>query len=439
MCEPHPILDAQMWNQEESGLLEEQLRRQLLAFEMPQESQKWSEQEIGLLEELLRRHGQEPMVLPSHSKDSVQVLAFEAPQESPSLPMRPQEPLRYRPALERAVAELLEEEQRQQQQQQPKVTTGSWISHALSTHRAEEMISASGFGCVNTIVKNAATRRESVVAASFSDANITIAGDAATKTVSMVAAGSGGIVTIESEAAAASASLVQHQQVATTSWVAQAELEGLALPPDLIRKSAHAARFAQMQMQMEEQVEAGSANLQDSSESLFGGVHGMVLQEGMILEGGKTQKGAMQEPLTEVPRECILPEGAWQEGQGRASMQLASAGELTGPDSLNSAVNASPPASPTTPAAAAATGAAVVAAGAAAVSTARVAAGAFPPTVFFLPTFPGFCCIPAAPGACYEMGKGHAFTAQQPPATCAPLIGLDKVPRWSKLRGVREE
>ncbi|GJP38034.1 hypothetical protein CLOM_g22469 [Closterium sp. NIES-68] len=52
--------------------------------------------------------------------------------------------------------------------------------------------------------------------------------------------------TIEGDATAA---LVQQQQVAVENWVAQAELAGLTLPPDLIQQSAHAALFAQMQIQ----------------------------------------------------------------------------------------------------------------------------------------------------------------------------------------------
>ncbi|CAI5978319.1 unnamed protein product [Closterium sp. NIES-65] len=137
---------------------------------------------------------QEPVALPPHSKDSSKV-----------------------PALERAVAELLEEEQRQQ-------AVDRWIAQALSASSTERILEAP-----ERLSASAPERLMSV-------------------------SGSGGINMVNRDAAAP-ASLVQQQQVATTSWVAQAELAGLALPPDLIRESALAAQFALRQMQ--EQSEFG--------------------------------------------------------------------------------------------------------------------------------------------------------------------------------------
>ncbi|CAI5506686.1 unnamed protein product [Closterium sp. Naga37s-1] len=330
------------------------------------------------------------------------------------------------------------------------------------------------------------------MSAGFGDANTTIDEAAATVKESPVSAGSagsggsGGINTVNRDAAA-SASLVQQQQVATASWEAQAELAGL--PPDLIRESVQgegAKRTLPFPERQEEEGLLGNmrALMPDGGRMLEGGM----MQEGKT-QMGMMQEGMMQEPSFGVSRECTWQEGAWQEGEGSASMQHATAGELTVPGSpcLHSPENASLPASPASPAAAA-VGAAVAAAGSAAVSAAAVAAAAaaaaagaaYPPTGFFSPTAtvgwsegkrghaltfrqpigactrslfspttPGVCCTPAAPssscppaatpGVCRERERGHALTMREPPATWAPLVGLEKVPRWSEVRGMREE
>ncbi|CAI5487197.1 unnamed protein product [Closterium sp. Naga37s-1] len=355
---------------QESGLLEERLscygRLQAPLPMQPQEPET-SHHRDG---RLLGRHGR--------LEDSTTVAALGNPPSR--LPLLPQEPMALkshsRDFLERAVAELFEEQQRQQQEQQ-QVAQESWIARALSTPAAQNKVAA-GFGGMTTINRDAVASA-SLMQQQEQKQQMQQQQVAEESWIVRRASGSRGITTTINRDAAASASLVQQQQqVATTSWVAQAELAGLALPPDLIRESARAARLLRglQGMELEENV---------------------ILDERMLREGGLVQermmqKGGMQEPSFEVPRECTWQEKAWQEGQGSASMpQHASAGELTGPGSLNSPENASLSASPTTPPAAAGTvvaadgAAAVSAASDAAVSAAAAAAAAYPPTSFFTP------------------------------------------------------
>ncbi|CAI5948799.1 unnamed protein product [Closterium sp. NIES-64] len=239
----------------------------------------------------------------------------------------------------------------------------------------------------------------------------------------MVVAGVGGDVATINKFGAASASLVQQQQVAVRSWVAQAELAGLSLPPDLIQESVHAARYAQMQMRMEEQGGMGDS-----------GVHEMVEYSQGHAE---VEKPALAFPVWleegscsfEAPLGCTV-----QEGQGMNSMDPALSGGLAGPASacLNSHDNASLADSP-----------------ASRLAVAAVAAAACPLPAFFTPTAPGFCCTPGCAGACcspaatpgvYHEGEwGHAVTVQEPPATWTSLIGSEKVLQWSNVRGVSDE
>ncbi|CAI5469983.1 unnamed protein product [Closterium sp. Yama58-4] len=331
-------------------------------------------------------------------------------------------------------------------------------------------------GDVNTNHKEAATIGKSMVVAGSGDANNTVDKDAATRVESMVIAGFRDTNTID-RTASASASLVQQQQVAVTSWVAQAELAGLTLPPDLIRESAHAARFAQMQVQVEEQGGMGNVALRPNLENSQlrmeveqpilafperleeGGCLGITQEEGRMLEvlmledggmqmhgGGIMQEGGLmldgatmqgfgmmqgggmrQNISFEVPLKCAL-----QEGQGSVSVNLASAGERTGPGSpcLISPENAWPPASPaSTPSPAA-------------------AAAAYPHTAFFSPRTPGGFCTPASAGACCSPiatpsacreGEGEqALTLQEPPATWVPRVSSKLVPQWLEVRGVED-
>ncbi|CAI5487198.1 unnamed protein product [Closterium sp. Naga37s-1] len=158
------------------------------------------------------------------------------------VPLLPQEPValksRSTDSLERAVAGLLEEQQRQQQQQQQEAVE-SWIVHALHASAPESMV-AVGYGGVSTTVDGDPMIRVANNVVSGSGGIKSIDREVATTTekttMSIVAASCGGTNTIDRDgAASAQQHLVQQQQqVATTSWVAQAELSGLALPPDLI-------------------------------------------------------------------------------------------------------------------------------------------------------------------------------------------------------------
>ncbi|CAI5488248.1 unnamed protein product [Closterium sp. Naga37s-1] len=484
-----PILDAPLEsNEEESGLLAELLRRhdERATFEAPQEWQTWSEEESGLLAELLRRQGtvEDPIVkaavmhLPHPFLDVPQVSNEKSGQLSrrqgqleyagmapfiyqPRLPVKPQEPTPLLshssassevPGMERAMVELYREQQRQPQQQ---VGVESWILHAYKATRTESMV-VPCLGDVNTIHRDAATRGKSMVIA-----NNTIHKDAAKRVEDMVVAGLGDTTTID-RYASASASLVQQQQVAVTSWVAHAELAGLTLPPNLIQESAHAAHFAQMQMQVEqggtenltpqqifenlqvqteveqpilafpERLEEGGClgvtqeeggmlevlMLQDGGMQMHWG--GMMQEGGLTLDGGMMQGfGMMQEggmrrnTSLEVHQKC-----AFQEAQGSVSVDLSSTGGHTGPGNpcLSSPENELLPGSPASPPAAAA---------------AAAAAASYPHSAFVSPSTPGVFCTPASAGACCspatapsvcpEGERGQAFTLQEPPATRAPL------------------
>ncbi|CAI5962804.1 unnamed protein product [Closterium sp. NIES-65] len=233
--------------------------------------------------------------------------------------------------------------------------------------------------------------------------------------VHMVVAGVGGDVATIDKFGAASASLVQQQQVAVRSWVAQAELAGLSLPPDLIQESVHAARYAQMQMRMEEQGGMGDSRVHEMLEYSQG--------------HAEVEKPALAFPVWLEEGRCLV-----QEGQGMNSMDPALSGGLAGPASacLNSHDDASLAASP-----------------ASRFAVAAVAAAACPLPAFFTPTAPGVCCTPGCAGACcspaatpgvYHEGEwGHAVTVQEPPATWTSLIGSEKVLQWSKVRGVSDE
>ncbi|CAI5523053.1 unnamed protein product [Closterium sp. Naga37s-1] len=292
---------------------------------------------------------------------------------------------------------------------------------------------------------------------------------------SMAVAGVGGDVATIDKFGAASASLVQQQQVAVRSWVAQAELAGLSLPPDLIQESVHAARYAQMQMRMEEQGGMGDSRVHEmleysqghaevekpalafpvwleegrclgASQEEGGVLEGMLMLEALMLQDGGMQEGGMmwggrmegamlheggtmQSCSFEAPLGCTV-----QEGQGMNSMDPALSGGLAGPASacLNSHDDASLAASP-----------------ASRLAVAAVAAAACPLPAFFTPTALGVCCTsgcagaccsPAAtPGVCHEGEWGHAVTVQEPPATWTSLIGSEKVLQWSKVRGVSDE
>ncbi|CAI5993751.1 unnamed protein product [Closterium sp. NIES-64] len=239
----------------------------------------------------------------------------------------------------------------------------------------------------------------------------------------MAVAGVGGDVATIDKFGAASASLVQQQQVAVRSWVAQAELVGLSLPPDLIQESVHAARYAQMQMRMEEQGGMGDSRVHEMLEYSQG--HAEVEKPALAfpvwLEEGSCS--------FEAPLGCTV-----QEGQGMNNMDPALSGGLAGPASacLNSHDDASLAASP-----------------ASRLAVAAVAAAACPLPAFFMPTAPGFCCTPgyagaccspaATPGVCHEGEWGHAVTVQEPPATWTSLIGSEKVLHWSKVRGASDE
>ncbi|CAI5518256.1 unnamed protein product [Closterium sp. Naga37s-1] len=247
---------------------------------------------------------------------------------------------------------------------------------------------------------------------------------------SMAVAGVGGDVATIDKFGAASASLVQQQQLAVRSWVAQAELAGLSLPPDLIRESAHAARYAQMQMRMEEQGGMGDSRVHEMleysqghaevdkpalnfPEQLEGGCLGVSQEEGGVLEGmlmlealmlqdGGMQEGGMmwgggmegammQEGGTmqscsfEAPLGCTV-----QEGQGSNSMDPALSGGLACPASacLNSHDDA---------------------------------------------------CLAASPASRPAAAAAAAAALQEPPATWTSLIGSEKVLQWSKVRGVSDE
>ncbi|CAI5982716.1 unnamed protein product [Closterium sp. NIES-64] len=455
-------------DEEESGPLAELLRRHgPFTFEAPQESHVGTEEEeSGLLAELVRLQGQveEPIVaaalvcpptpllkVPRGSNGStgqallrrqgqLEELAM-APCMQRRLNVSPQEPVQSLslshaqvPVLERAMVELFQEQQWQQRQrrrrrQQHQVAVESWSAHGLS---------ASG-------------------------------------TDSMVVAGVGGDVATIDKFGAASASLVQQQQVAVRSWVAQAELAGLSLPPDLIQESVHAARYAQMQMRMEEQGGMGDSRVHEmleysqghaevekpalafpvwleegrclgASQEEGGVLEGMLMLEALMLQDGGMQEGGMmwgggmegamlheggtmQSCSFEAPLGCTV-----QEGQGMNSMDPALSGGLAGPASacLNSHDDASLAASP-----------------ASRFAVAAVAAAACPLPAFFTPTAPGVCCTPGCAGACcspaatpgvYHEGEwGHAVTVQEPPATWTSLIGSEKVLQWSKVRGVSDE
>ncbi|CAI5973362.1 unnamed protein product [Closterium sp. NIES-65] len=395
-------------DEEESGPLAELLRRHgPFTFEAPQESHIGTEEEeSGLLAELVRLEGQveEPIVaaalvcpptpllkVPRGSNGStgqallrrqgqLEELAM-APCMQRRLNVSPQEPVQSPslshaqvPVLERAVVELFQEQQWQQRQrrrrqQQHQVAVESWSAHGLS---------ASG-------------------------------------TDGMAVAGVGGDVATIDKFGAASASLVQQQQVAVRSWVAQAELAGLSLPPDLIQESVHAARYAQMQMRMEEQGGMGDSRVHEMLEYSQG--------------HAEVEKPALAFPVWLEEGRCLV-----QEGQGMNSMDPALSGGLAGPASacLNSHDDASLAASP-----------------ASRLAVAAVAAAACPLPAFFTPTAPGVCCTPgcagaccspaATPGVCHEGEWGHAVTVQEAPATWTSLIGSEKVLQWSKVRGVSDE
>ncbi|CAI5967537.1 unnamed protein product [Closterium sp. NIES-64] len=498
-----PILDAPLESNEESGLLAELLRRhdERATFEAPQEWQTWSEEESGLLAELLRRQGtvEDPIVkaavmhLPHPFLDVPQVSNEKTGQLSrrqgqleyagmapfiyqPRLPVKPQEPTPLLshssassevPGMERAMVELYREQQRQPQQQ---VGVESWILHAYKATRTESMV-VPCLGDVNTIHRDAATRGKSMVIA-----NNTIHKDAAKRVEDMVVAGLGDTTTID-RYASASASLVQQQQVAVTSWVAHAELAGLTLPPNLIQESVHAAHFAQMQMQVEqggtenltpqqifenlqvqteveqpilafpERLEEGGClgvtqeeggmlevlMLQDGGMEMHWG--GMMQEGGLTLDGGMMQGfGMMQEggmrrnTSLEVHQKC-----AFQEAQGSVSVDLSSTGGHTGPGNpcLSSPENELLPGSPASPPAAAAAAASYPHSAFVSPST---------PGVFCTPASAGACCSPAAaPSVCPEGERGQAFTLQEPPATRAPLVGSELIPEWLEVKGVEDE
>ncbi|CAI5955375.1 unnamed protein product [Closterium sp. NIES-64] len=229
------MFDAQIWNEEESGLLEEQLRRHGRHVRLeggislscaiiappcmqdqphpPSEDTRIStrsEQESGLLEEQLRRHGR----LEGGISLSCAIIAPPCMQDQPHPPSEDTQ-ISTR-TFERAVGGLFTEEQRQQ------VAVESWIAHALSASASEGIL-------------------ETPQSLSASPQNLS----ASPQSLSAF---------VTEKMAQQHLVQQQQQQVATTSWVEHAELAGLALPPNLIRESALAARFAQKQMQMQEKV-----------------------------------------------------------------------------------------------------------------------------------------------------------------------------------------
>ncbi|CAI5477550.1 unnamed protein product [Closterium sp. Yama58-4] len=477
---------------EDSGLLAELLRRHgPLTFESPQESQIGNEEEeSGVLAELVRRQQQvvkapiiaavmdppSPLVeVPQGANEStgqvllrrqgkLEELAMAPCMYQRRLPANPQEPVlspsqshAQVPALERAVAELYQEEQRQRRQQrrQEQVAVGSWIARALSASGTDSMAVAgvNGDNLTTSTERFAASRVKSMVATGFGDNN-----------------------TID-RYSAASASLVRQQQVAIRSWVAQAELAGLTLPPDLIRESAHAALFAQVQIQMEEQGGMGHSSVHESleyphghaeveksslpfpkqlekggclgaSQEEGGMLEGMMMLEALMLQDGGMQEGGMM--WGGGTEGAMMQEGGMMqsccfeaslrstvhERQGSNSMDPALPGGLTGPASacLNSHDEAPFAASP-----------------ASRLAAATAAAAACPLPAFFTRNGPGVCCTPACadaccspaatPGDCHEEEgeRGHAVTVQELPATWTPLIGSEKELQWSKARGVADE
>ncbi|CAI7892739.1 unnamed protein product [Closterium sp. NIES-53] len=484
MCEPQIptcVLDA---SQEESGLLEDLFRRHgrlgnpVVAppfmhnqprplFENPQIP---NQEESGLLEELSRRHGR------LESPTAAPVMY------PPRLPMQPQESAALLsrsnasnysskvPVLERAEAELFEEEQRQQQrqrqrqrqrqqqrqqqqEQQQQVALERWIAQALSgfaTERSVEapqmpsvfpskkIMSLSGSGGIKTITGDARTGKESKVEPCFGHPNTTSEGDEATRTESMVAAGPRGINTIEKEAAAATSAqkhlgreatasvqqhLVRQQQVATTSWVAQAELAGLILPPDLIQESAHAAWFA-VQMQMQEQAEGGSPSLTGP-----GSLH---------------SHDSSSLPISPASTAAAAAAGVAAAAAGAAAASSAAA--------------AAAPYLPAAPAASFSPAAAGVCHKGDRGNASKVQQPLGPTgRSLFSPSAPGVCHTSSAPGApsgpsatpgvCLKrkragsvyQGEGHALTMQEHPATWTPLVGSGNVQQWSEQMGVGDE
>ncbi|CAI5465160.1 unnamed protein product [Closterium sp. Yama58-4] len=231
------------------------------------------------------------------------------PRETVALPSRSKGPSDV-PALERAAAELLGEQQRQQRQQ---VALERWIAQALSASASEPEY----LRILEAPVSLSASATEKIMAfvPGFGDVN------------------------------SAQQHLVQQQQAATTSWVAHAELAGLALPPDLIRESAHAARFAQWQMQIKERAPGAFCWHAASKVCHKGEVgHGLTVGE------------PEPEPFEKPPRPLFS--------------------HITTP-------------------------------GGCCTSAA-----------------PGTSCPPnAAPGVCHTKERGDALTQQEPPATWTPLVG----------------
>ncbi|GJP49728.1 hypothetical protein CLOM_g8904 [Closterium sp. NIES-68] len=194
--------------------------------------------------------------------------------------------------------------------------------------------------------------------------------------------------TIEGDATAA---LVQQQQVAVENWVAQAELAGLTLPPDLIQQSAHAALFAQMQIQEQ-------AEWQNQSPPIS------AWSENPCLAFRQTE-GAMPNSRDDVNVHVASPPGS-----------------RTLEDSPRCEVNASQE------------NATLLAFSASPGASSPHAQ----PVAHFSRATPGTSFAPAAPGVC-GTGKGvNGWPMREPPAACTPLVRLGKAPRWSEERGVRE-